>query len=139
VLQDYPVARGLGSFREVIKGWATPQTLRLFALLFPAARSSLSHLRLVVIVTTQITKRTMATAVDDSKASGVLADDRKVEDVAEKDRISDGEVEANAEVLDEKAARKVLTKVDYRLVPILSLLYLVAFIDRSNSTFPSTS
>jgi hypothetical protein len=26
-----------------------------------------------------------------------------------------------------------LRKVDYRLVPILALLYLVAFIDRSNS------
>ena len=79
----------------------------------------------------------MATAIDDNKTSGVLADDKKVEDVAEKDRISDGEVEANAVVLDEKEARRVLTKVDYRLVPILSLLYLVAFIDRSNSEFPN--
>jgi len=78
----------------------------------------------------------MASAIDDPKLSGVLADDKKVEDVAEKDRISDGEVEANTDVLDEKAARKALAKVDYRLVPILSLLYLVAFIDRSNSMFP---
>lgn len=29
-------------------------------------------------------------------------------------------------------ARRALKKVDYRLVPLLSLLYLVAFIDRSN-------
>lgn len=29
-------------------------------------------------------------------------------------------------------ARRALSKVDYRLVPLLSLLYLVAFIDRSN-------
>jgi len=28
--------------------------------------------------------------------------------------------------------RRILKKIDYRLVPILSLLYLVAFIDRSN-------
>jgi hypothetical protein len=28
---------------------------------------------------------------------------------------------------------KILRKVDYRLVPLLALLYLVAFLDRSNS------
>ncbi|KAK3072727.1 hypothetical protein LTR53_006309 [Teratosphaeriaceae sp. CCFEE 6253] len=28
--------------------------------------------------------------------------------------------------------RRILKKIDYRLVPVLSLLYLVAFIDRSN-------
>ncbi len=28
--------------------------------------------------------------------------------------------------------RRILKKVDFRLVPVLSLLYLVAFIDRSN-------
>jgi hypothetical protein len=78
----------------------------------------------------------MATAIDEPKSNGVLADDKRVEDLAEKGRISDGDVDATADVLDEKEARRVLTKVDYRLVPILSLLYLVAFIDRSNSKFP---
>ena len=31
--------------------------------------------------------------------------------------------------------RRVLSKVDYRLVPLLTLLYLVSFVDRSNSTY----
>lgn len=30
---------------------------------------------------------------------------------------------------------RILRKVDYRLVPLLAFLYLVAFVDRSNSTF----
>ena len=30
--------------------------------------------------------------------------------------------------------RAILKKVDYRLVPLLAFLYLVAFVDRSNST-----
>lgn len=34
---------------------------------------------------------------------------------------------------DPKEVARVLRKVDYRLVPLLSLLYLVAFVDRSNS------
>jgi hypothetical protein len=29
--------------------------------------------------------------------------------------------------------RRILRKVDYRLVPLLAFLYLVAFVDRSNS------
>lgn len=78
----------------------------------------------------------MASTRDDLKAEGVLAEDKKTEDLAEKEPISDGEAEANAVEIDEKEGRRILTKVDYRLVPILSLLYLVAFIDRSNSTSP---
>lgn len=32
-------------------------------------------------------------------------------------------------------ARRILRKVDYRLIPLLSFLYLVAFVDRSNSEY----
>jgi hypothetical protein len=32
--------------------------------------------------------------------------------------------------------RKILRKIDNRLVPLLAFLYLVAFVDRSNSTWP---
>jgi hypothetical protein len=48
-----------------------------------------------------------------------------------------GEAEAQVAggAYDEAEAQRVLRKVDWRLVPILSLLYLVAFIDRSNSMF----
>jgi hypothetical protein len=31
--------------------------------------------------------------------------------------------------------RRILKKVDYRLVPLLAFLYLVAFVDRSNSKY----
>ena len=34
--------------------------------------------------------------------------------------------------LSKKEEQRILRKVDYRLVPILALLYLVAFVDRSN-------
>ncbi|KAJ4361719.1 hypothetical protein N0V95_001612 [Ascochyta clinopodiicola] len=51
---------------------------------------------------------------------------------AEKASTSWGELEAQQVELDEAEASRVLRKVDYRLVPMLSLLYLVAFIDRSN-------
>lgn len=34
---------------------------------------------------------------------------------------------------DEAETRRILRKIDYRLVPLLAYLYLVAFVDRSNS------
>jgi hypothetical protein len=37
----------------------------------------------------------------------------------------------------EKEARRILRKVDWRLIPVLTFLYLVAFIDRSNSEYQS--
>lgn len=43
------------------------------------------------------------------------------------------EIEAQFGEADEEEASRVLRKVDWRLVPILSILYLVSFIDRSNS------
>ena len=32
--------------------------------------------------------------------------------------------------------RRILRKIDYRLVPLLGVLYLLAFIDRGNSRYP---
>jgi hypothetical protein len=70
----------------------------------------------------------------------VTVDDKRVEDVAEEpSRSSDGELEANDVEIPETEAKRILAKVDYRLVPTLALLYLVAFIDRSNSGFPHLS
>jgi hypothetical protein len=37
--------------------------------------------------------------------------------------------------LSEKEQKRILRKVDWRLIPLLTFLYLVAFIDRSNSEF----
>jgi hypothetical protein len=39
--------------------------------------------------------------------------------------------------LSEKEQRRILRKVDWRLIPLLTFLYLVAFIDRSNSELES--
>ncbi|KAF2998250.1 hypothetical protein E8E13_006148 [Curvularia kusanoi] len=66
--------------------------------------------------------------------TGVLDNERRVENInADKGSTSSaGEIEAQRVELDEVEANRVLRKVDYRLVPMLSLLYLVAFIDRSN-------
>jgi hypothetical protein len=78
----------------------------------------------------------MATAMDHEKLS---AEQQKTENISEKISTSSGtgELEAQNAELDEKEAARVLRKVDMRLVPMLSLLYLVAFIDRSNS-MPNT-
>lgn len=48
-------------------------------------------------------------------------------------RTVDGGFEQVYEEADPKEVQRVLRKVDYRLVPLLALLYLVAFVDRSNS------
>lgn len=74
----------------------------------------------------------MATAADDVKV-GIGGEGKQIEDVGEKKAGSDSELEANAIDFDGPEARRILNKVDWRLVPVLSLLYLVAFIDRSNS------
>ncbi|KAL5118785.1 hypothetical protein ACEQ8H_003288 [Pleosporales sp. CAS-2024a] len=56
----------------------------------------------------------------------------RIEHFAEKASHSSGELEAQHVELDESESARVLRKVDMRLVPMLALLYLVAFIDRSN-------
>jgi len=64
----------------------------------------------------------------------LAADHQRAEHVAEKISNSSGsdEIEAQDVELQEREAARVLRKVDMRLVPLLALLYLVAFIDRSN-------
>ncbi|KAH7383871.1 major facilitator superfamily domain-containing protein [Pyrenochaeta sp. MPI-SDFR-AT-0127] len=74
----------------------------------------------------------MASATDDVKRDITSRDDKKIEDLNEKTSTASGELEAQQVEYDEKEAQRVLRKVDLRLVPMLSLLYLVAFIDRSN-------
>lgn len=78
----------------------------------------------------------MATAMNDEK---LASEHQHAENVAEKISHSSGSGEVEAQNVDteleEREAARVLRKVDMRLVPMLSLLYLVAFIDRSNSTY----
>lgn len=33
--------------------------------------------------------------------------------------------------------KRILRKIDYRLVPLLTIMYIISFIDRSNSKFPN--
>jgi hypothetical protein len=75
----------------------------------------------------------MASLTTDAKRDPAYTDNR-IEDVAEKTSNSSAELEAQHVELDESESARVLRKVDMRLVPMLALLYLVAFIDRSNST-----
>ncbi|KAF2008009.1 MFS general substrate transporter [Amniculicola lignicola CBS 123094] len=63
----------------------------------------------------------------------ISASDDKIEDIGEKDHgFTDAQLEANHAEIQEAEAARVLKKVDFRLVPMLALLYLVAFVDRSN-------
>jgi hypothetical protein len=77
----------------------------------------------------------MATTNVDVKDASWLGE-QHTENLAEKRSTSSGELEAQPVEYDEKEANRILKKVDYRLVPVLALLYLVAFIDRSNSKCP---
>lgn len=72
-----------------------------------------------------------STGVDEKRAE--LGGEQRIENLVEKRSTSSAELEAQHVELDEAEANRVLRKVDVRLVPMLSLLYLVAFIDRSNS------
>lgn len=55
-----------------------------------------------------------------------MSDEPKVEDI--------GEARRTVESYTDEEAARILRKVDYRLVPLLAVLYLLAFIDRGNST-----
>lgn len=82
----------------------------------------------------QVKQIAMATTLDADKFS---VEHKQTEDVAEKTSHSSnsGRLEAQNVDYDDAEAARVLRKVDMRLVPMLALLYLVAFIDRSNSTY----
>lgn len=47
------------------------------------------------------------------------------------------EVRRSVQAYSPEEAKRILRKVDYRLIPLLTLLYLLAFIDRGNSTYRS--
>ncbi|KAF2742359.1 MFS general substrate transporter [Sporormia fimetaria CBS 119925] len=73
---------------------------------------------------------TMEKRSEDSKKD---VETSREENVVEKRTSSDpAALEAHHLELHEAEAKRILSKVDYRLVPLLALLYLVAFIDRSN-------
>ncbi|KAF2848328.1 MFS general substrate transporter [Plenodomus tracheiphilus IPT5] len=60
-------------------------------------------------------------------------ENQRIERVGDAEKIVSEDNELEAQLVDDEAeANRVLRKVDMRLVPMLALLYLVAFIDRSN-------
>lgn len=75
----------------------------------------------------------MASHIDEKHDASINNEQRTENINVEKISTSSGELEAQHLELDEAEASRVLRKVDFRLVPMLSLLYLVSFIDRSNS------
>lgn len=59
-----------------------------------------------------------------------------LEDASSGDLVTVDNTHGDAHVLHElppEEERRILRKVDYRLVPLLAFLYLVAYVDRSNS------
>lgn len=80
----------------------------------------------------------MATPITDMKRESAVSDDnQRIEALKDGEKASQSSAELEGQYVDDEAeANRVLRKVDFRLVPMLSLLYLVAFIDRSNSTKP---
>lgn len=50
-----------------------------------------------------------------------------------------GEDVSTSMVYDEKETKNILRKVDWRLLPMLTLLYVLSFIDRSNSEYPPSN
>lgn len=45
----------------------------------------------------------------------------------------EGENTQQVESFDPKEARRIVNKVDWHVIPILTILYIMCFIDRSNS------
>lgn len=56
----------------------------------------------------------------------------------EKERTSFEQVEAYQPPFTPEEQKRILRKVDWRLVPLLSFLYLVSFIDRGNCKYHTT-
>jgi hypothetical protein len=76
------------------------------------------------------------TGIDEKTAYGDQRGEKfELEQTSKSSATDEAEAQVAGGAYDEAEAERVLRKVDWRLVPILSLLYLVAFIDRSNSTF----
>jgi hypothetical protein len=72
----------------------------------------------------------MAPVIDSVVKIDELPEDAFVDRNPASESSDDGSVESYDD--DPKAARRLLTKCDIRLIPILGCLYLVSFLDRSN-------
>lgn len=67
-----------------------------------------------------------------SGASVPAVDELEKNDLFEKERPSIEQVETYQPPFTPEEQKRILRKVDWRLVPLLSFLYLVSFIDRGN-------
>lgn len=47
--------------------------------------------------------------------------------------LSEGAIVAELSALSEAEQKKIIRKIDWRVIPLLTFLYLIAFVDRTNS------
>ncbi|OAX82139.1 hypothetical protein ACJ72_03509 [Emergomyces africanus] len=79
----------------------------------------------------------ISTAVEWEKGNAKNANEKLKVDSSSSDGVGDvehdtGEVDVDVDSFTKEETTKILRKVDYRLVPLLGVLYLLAFIDRGN-------
>jgi hypothetical protein len=72
----------------------------------------------------------------DEKRVKYSADEKQTEDASSDELVTveNGATEVTVDYTQEET-RRILRKIDYRLVPLLGVLYLLAFIDRGNSKY----
>lgn len=58
--------------------------------------------------------------------------DKQFEDSSDMSPFKDSSSEENAVEWDDAATKKLIRKIDWRLIPFLALLYLLSFLDRTN-------
>lgn len=61
-----------------------------------------------------------------------VVQEKEANDATYRENVTNHEVDENATQFDDVETRRLLRKVDWRVLPILSFLYLLAFLDRSN-------
>jgi hypothetical protein len=65
-------------------------------------------------------------------ATDTMASESEKHELPATSNTSDSDVELNPDVINEK---RLLRKLDVRLLPAVSILYLLSFLDRSNGMF----
>lgn len=83
-------------------------------------------------------------AVQHQEEGGTATDAAKIHSLEEKGQLvtldnglSEGAVAAELSHLSEAEQKKIIRKIDWRVIPLLTFLYLIAFVDRTNSEYLS--
>lgn len=71
--------------------------------------------------------------VEEGREAGLI-DEKHLNSLPEDvNKLRDGIIETPIQEYDEGESRKIMRKIDFRLIPLLVVLYLLAFLDRGNS------